>query len=103
MALSRFTPGLAIVSILTAAHGQMMYAQDGIDPDRSASLRARLSEANKFLDALPDAQKKALSSGAQNLLTVAQGWSKIEGGLGKARSRQLQAQSFVKAAEDPES
>src|SRR5436309_10324131 len=102
MALSRFTPGLAMISVLSAAHGHLMYAQGGIDPDRLANLRARLSQVNKLLDALPDAQKKALSSGAQNLQTVAQGWNKIEEGLGKAPSRPRQAQSFLSTAEDPQ-
>jgi hypothetical protein len=65
MKLSRFTAELAIVFVCTTAHGPVAYAQTGMDPDRLASVRARLSQVNKVLATLPDAQKQTLSSGAQ--------------------------------------
>jgi hypothetical protein len=100
MKLSKFTAGLAIVFVLTAAQGHIAYAQDGIDPDRLASLRAQLSQASKVLDALPEAQKKALSSGAQNLLTLAQGRNRVEKDLERAVLPKRRAQSWARSAED---
>jgi hypothetical protein len=100
MKLSRLTAELAIVFVCTAAHGPMAYAQTGMDPDRLASWRARLSQVNKLLATLPDAQKQTLSSGAQNLLTLAQGWNRVEEGLGKAALPQRRAPSWAGSAEE---
>ena len=84
MRLSGFSAELAVVLVLTAARVHVAQAQTGIDPDRLASVRARLSQVNKVIDTFPEAQKQTLSSGAQNLLTLAQGWNRIEEGLGRA-------------------
>jgi hypothetical protein len=94
MALSRFTARPAILFMFTVVNGHALNAQDGIDPDRLAGIQERLSQVGQTLDALPDAQKRGLSSGAQSLLKISQGWEEIEGGLEKAASRQSQAQKF---------
>jgi hypothetical protein len=56
-------------------------AQIGVDPDRLAGIREKLAQVAEVLDALPDSSKKRLSSGAQNLLKLAQGWQEVEGTL----------------------
>jgi hypothetical protein len=94
MSVLRFAAGPAVFFMFTAVNGHLMYAQGGIEQDRIASIRARVSQTEKTLDALPDAQQKGLSSGAQSLLKIAQGWKEIEAGLEKAASHQSQAQKF---------
>src|SRR5215510_11162616 len=56
-------------------------AQTGLDPDRVAGIREKLAQVEAVLDTLPDSAKKRLSSGAQNLLKLAQGWQEVEGTL----------------------
>jgi hypothetical protein len=100
MKVSNWTARLAVAFTFTAAHGHVVYAQAGIDPERLAGLSTRLSQVNSVLDTFPDAQKETLSSGAQNLLTLAQGWNRIEKDLEKAKAALKQNRAQPWAADE---
>src|SRR5215471_13943613 len=51
---------------------------------RPASLHEKLGQVAGVLDTLPPSSKKRLSSGAQNLLKLAQGWDEVEGALDRS-------------------
>jgi hypothetical protein len=70
---------MAVALILGS--GTFSQAQTAVDPERLAGLREKLAQVEAVLDALPDSSKKRLSSGAQNLLKLAQGWQDVEGTL----------------------
>ncbi|MFL6451122.1 MAG: sialidase family protein [Bryobacteraceae bacterium] len=101
MKLSRLTPRLAMVLTLVASYGKIVHAQTGVDPERLASIRERLSQVNEVLKTLPETQKRTLSSGAQNLLTVAQGWNRVEEGLGKSLGKTASHQSLAQSWSAP--
>ena len=72
--------GVAVTSIALIYHSETIaYAQTGVDPDRISSVREKLAQVAGVLDTLPATSKKRLSSGAQNLLKLAQGWDEVEG------------------------
>jgi hypothetical protein len=80
----RFTQitGLTTMAVaLILGSGTFSQAQTAVDPERLAGLREKLAQVEAVLDALPDSSKKRLSSGAQNLLKLAQGWQDVEGTL----------------------
>ena len=85
----------AIVLILCS--GTIGQAQTGVDPQRLASVREKLAQVAGVLDGLPESSKKRLSSGAQNLLKLAQGWEEVERALGNENApvNQLRALSFA--------
>jgi len=68
-----------VVTCIALMAGTTAYAQTTADPDRLASVREKLSQVAGVLDTLPATSKKRLSSGAQNLLKLAQGWDEVEG------------------------
>jgi hypothetical protein len=72
-------------------------AQTGVDPQRLASVREKLAQVAGVLDGLPESSKKRLSSGAQNLLKLAQGWEEVEGALGNENApvNELRATSLA--------
>jgi len=103
---SNWTARLAVAFTVTAAHGHIVYAQDAaVNPDRLAGLATRLSQLDRVLDTFPDAQKETLSSGAQNLLTLAQNWNRIEKDLEKPKAalqqRRPQAWSADSEVDEP--
>ncbi len=92
------------IVFLFAAYASSAHAQSGIDPERLAGIRDRLSQINNVLASFPEAQQKTLSAGAQNLITIAQGWNRVDEDLGKspeirARARSM-SRSLSSSAED---
>jgi hypothetical protein len=73
--------GLTMAIALILGFSTFSRAQTGIDPERIAGIREKLAQVEAVLDTLPDSAKKRLSSGAQNLLKLAQGWQEVEGTL----------------------
>jgi hypothetical protein len=67
--------------------GASARAQTGADPDRLSSIRQTLEQTAGMLEGLPPSAKKRLSSGAQNLLKLAQGWGEIEGAAAMNRAQ----------------
>ena len=94
--------GVAVTSIALIYHSETIAhaQQPDSEPDRLSSLRQKLEQAASVLDTLPPSSKKRLSSGAHNLLKLAQGWDEVEGAL--AVERPLVTASF-KALRGPRS
>jgi hypothetical protein len=78
-------PSTVIAFILS--FGTIAGAQTGVDPERLSSIREKLAQVADLLEALPQSSKNRLSSGAHNLLKLAQGWEEVERALEAARAR----------------
>ena len=81
MRFAQITGLTTMATALILGSGNFSRAQTGVDPDRLAGLREKLAQVEEVLDTLPDSAKERLSSGAQNLLKLAQGWEDVEGTL----------------------
>jgi hypothetical protein len=81
MKFAQITRLTMVATTLILGSGIFAQAQTEVDPDRLASIREKLAQVEAVLDTLPDSAKKRLSSGAQNLLKLAQGWQEVEGTL----------------------
>ena len=86
---------------LFSCFGAIGQAQNGIDPNRLANIRARLSNVKTLLEGLPSVPRRQLSSGAQNLLKLAQGWDEAEGSLKNASPAAIQASKTPVSASIP--
>ena len=79
MNLSNLSTALiSVVVVLGFSDNRFAYAQNGLNPERLANIRDRLSNVDKVLSNFSEVQRRTLSSGAQNLLTLTQGWNRVE-------------------------
>jgi len=89
--------GLTTMTIaLMLCSATFSQAQTAVDPERLASIREKLAQVEAVLGALPDSSRKRLSSGAQNLLKLAQAWQEEEGTLAQVPANLINENSAVK-------
>ena len=100
----KITVTMGATFLLLLCSGTIVQAQTGIDPQRLAAIRQKLTQIEGVLNGLPPSSKKTLSSGAQNLLKLAQGWDETEGGLGGVGLTSLgtKSQTLSGAAKGPD-
>src|SRR5262249_44428782 len=76
------------VIALVLSPGTIARAQ-AVDPERLSNIREKLTQVADVLEELPQSSKNRLSSGAQNLLKLAQGWEDVERAVGAERASAL--------------
>src|SRR5689334_21764815 len=69
---------VAVLQMCLLAPLSSSFASAQISPERLASLRSRVVQLKACLDRIPPRQRRMLSSGALNLMQLAQNWDKIE-------------------------
>src|SRR5437588_12925468 len=62
---------MPLMGVLLLCWGGKLKGQNGVDPQRLESIRTQLAQTKSVLDKVPTSQLGALSSGAQNLLQMA--------------------------------
>src|SRR5262249_20485886 len=81
MSYRTITGTTATVSAFVVCAAAVAHAQGSVDPDRLSALQERLEVVSDVLNTLPPSSQNRLSSGAHNLLKLAERWREAEGAL----------------------
>ncbi len=98
MKIARSIAPQTMIIVCMLCSGRISGAQT-IDQGRLDNAQAILSQIQATLESLPDAHQKLLSSGAENLLKLAHGFSEAQNGLAGADIGQTQSKHAGAAAQ----
>jgi hypothetical protein len=81
MKLRKVRAASTVALVVLSLVGSKAQGQSGANPQRLAAVQTQLSQVKKLLGQLPETQRRLLSSGAQNMLQIAERFDQVAQGL----------------------